>query len=218
MSPGWARVWFGATAGCVATGVVISAVTAANNAEGHFHPAVARLFNTFAFFTIQSNLLVGIAALLLAIRLDRSSPGFAVLRLAGLTAITVTGIVFHAVLAQTLDLKSWAAVGNELVHTVVPVMAVVGWLMLGPRGLVSARIAWLSLIFPAFWLAFTLIRGAIAHWYPYPFIDVTQLGYGGAAVNCVWVALLMLGLAAGATVLDNRLRLTRPPIQSRPGR
>lgn len=56
-------------------------------------------------------------------------------------AITVTGIVFHAVLAQTLDLKSWAAVGNELVHTVVPVMAVVGWLLIGPRGLFSRRIA-----------------------------------------------------------------------------
>jgi hypothetical protein len=205
MSSGWARVWFGATAGCVAAGVVISAVTAANNAAGHFHPAAARLFNTLAFFTIQSNLLVGVAALLLAIRLERSSSWFAVLRLCGLTAITVTGIVFHAVLAQTLDLENWAAVGNELVHTVVPIMAIVGWLLLGPRGLVSRRVVWWSLIFPACWLAFTLIRGAIAHWYPYPFIDVTQLGYGGAAVNCVWVALLMLGLAAGATVLDDRL-------------
>ena len=205
MSPGWARVWFGATAGCVAAGVVISAVTAANNAAGHFHPGVARLFNTLAFFTIQSNLLVGAAALLLAIRLERSSLWFSVLRLSGLTAITVTGIVFHAVLAQTLDLKSWAAAGNELVHTVVPVMAVIGWLLLGPRGLVSRRITWLSLIFPACWLAFTLIRGAIAHWYPYPFIDVTQLGYGRAAVNSVWLAVLMLGLAAGATVLDGRL-------------
>jgi hypothetical protein len=96
------------------------------------------------------------------------------------------------------------------VHTVVPVMAVIGWLLLGPRGLVSRRVAWLSLIFPVAWLAFTLIRGAIAHWYPYPFIDVTRLGYGGAAVNCVWVALLMLGLAAGATVLDDRLRRPAP--------
>ena len=78
----------------------------------------------------------------------------------------------------------------------------------------SARIAWLSLIFPICWLAFTLIRGAIAHWYPYPFIDVTQLGYGRAAVNCVWVALLMLGLAAGATVLDGRLGGPAPAARS----
>ena len=205
MSPKWSRVWFGATASCVLVGVVISAITAANNSGGHFHPAAARAANTFVFFTIESNLLVGLGSLLLALRLERSSTPFAVLRLTGLVAITITGIVFHAVLAQTLNLKSWDAVGNELVHTVVPVMAVVGWLLIGPRNIVSARVAWLSLIFPVCWLSFTLIRGAIVHWYPYPFIDVTQLGYGRAAVNCVWVAMLMLGLAAGATVLDNRL-------------
>lgn len=205
MSPRWARVWFAATAACVAVGVSISAITAANNAGGHFHPAAARAANAFAFFTTQSNLLVGLGALLLALRLERGSTAFAVLRLSGLVAITVTGIVFHAVLAQTLDLKSWAVVGNELVHTVVPVMAVVGWLMIGPRGLVSRRVTWLSLSFPIGWLAFTLIRGAIAHWYPYPFIDVTQLGYGRAVLNCVWVAVLMLGVAAGATTLDRCL-------------
>jgi hypothetical protein len=134
----------------------------------------------------------------------------AVLRLSGRVAITVTGIVFHAVLAQTLDLKSWDAVGNELVHTVVPVLAVAGWALIGPRRRFSRRIAWLSLIFPVCWLAFTLIRGAIAHWYPYPFIDVTQLGYGLTAVNCVWMALLFLGLAAGALRPADRMRATLP--------
>jgi len=205
MVPRWGRAWFGATAACVVAGVAISAITAANNGGGHFHPAAARAANAFAFFTVQSNLLVGLASLLLAVRIQRRSTAFAVLRLSGLVAITVTGIVFHSVLSQTLDLRGWDAVGNELVHTVVPAMAVAGWLLIGPRGLTSARIAWLSLIFPVCWLAFTLVRGAIAHWYPYPFIDVTSLGYAGAAVNCVWVAVLMLGLAAGATVLDGRL-------------
>jgi hypothetical protein len=32
---------------------------------------------------------------------------------------------------------------------------------------------------------------------------VTKLGYGGALLNCLWVSLLLLGLAAGATVLDH---------------
>jgi hypothetical protein len=199
----------------VLAGVAISAITAANNAHGHFHPAAARAANAFAFFTIQSNLLVGVSALLLALNLNRSSLPFAVLRLTALVAITVTGVVFHAVLAQTLDLKSWDAVGNELVHTVVPVMAVVGWLLIGPTPLFTRRAAWLSLIFPLCWLAFTLVRGAIAHWYPYPFIDVTALGYGGAIVNCVWVALLFLGLAAGATALDSRLTRQSGPTSPR---
>ena len=200
----WARVWFGVTALCVVAGVALSVVSAVHS-TGHFPTGTERGFNTFAFFTIDSNLLVGFGALLLAVRLDRSSTQFAVLRLTGLVAITITGIVFHVALAQTLDLKNWDAVANELVHTVVPVMAVVGWLLIGPRGLVSARVTWLSLIFPLCWLSFTLIRGAIIGWYPYPFIDVTQLGYGRAAVNCVWVAILMVGLAAAATVADSRL-------------
>jgi hypothetical protein len=216
MSPRWARSWFAATALCAFAGVAISAVIAANNSEGHFHPAAARAANAFAFFTIQSNLLAGLGSLLLAMRADRRSEGFAVLRLSGLTAITVTGIVFHAVLARTLDLDGWDAVGNELVHTVVPVMTVVGWLAAGPRGRIGARTVWLSLIFPVCWLAFTLIRGAIAHWYPYPFIDVTQLGYFKAAVNCVWVALLLLGLSAGARLLDARLSNRAPPRPERP--
>jgi hypothetical protein len=205
MSPRGTRIWFAATAFCVIAGVVISAVTAANDNSGHFHPGVARAANAFAFFTIQSNILIGVATLLLAVRLDRGSVAFRVLRLSGLVAITVTGIVFHVALARILDLHGWAAVGNQLVHTVVPVMALVGWLLAGPRGWFNRRVAWLSLIFPVFWLAFTLVRGAIAHWYPYPFIDVTTLGYGRVALNCVWVAVLMLGVAAGATVLDQRL-------------
>jgi hypothetical protein len=207
MSAKWARVWFGATAACVVAGVTISAFNAANftGPERHFHTAVGRFFNTFAFFTVQSNLLIGLATLLLAIRLERSSTAFAVLRLTGLVAILVTAIVFHAVLARLLNLSGWGRIGNELVHTIVPVMAVVGWLMVGPRALVSKRIVWLSLIFPICWLAFTLIRGAIIGWYPYPFLDVTHIGYARTAVNCVWVALLLLALAAGATALDRWL-------------
>jgi len=205
MSERGKRAWFGATAACALVGVLISAITAANNRNGHFHPAAARAANTFVFFTIDSNLLVALATGLLATRLSRTSTGFAVLRLMGLVAITVTGIVFHVALAQMLDLTGWDAVGNELVHTVVPVMAVVGWLLAGPRGLFTKPVVWWSLIFPACWLAFTLIRGAVAHWYPYPFMDVTQLGYFRAAINCVWVALLMLGLAAGANLLDRRI-------------
>lgn len=85
-------------------------------------------------------------------------------------------------------------------------MAVIGWLAFGPRGLTSARLALASLLFPLGWSAFTLIRGAFVHWYPYPFIDVTKLGYGGTFVNCLWVTLLLLGLAAGATAIDLRLR------------
>jgi hypothetical protein len=100
--------------------------------------------------------------------------------------------------------------GNQLVHTVVPLLTVLGWLIFGPRGQTSRRVAWLSLLFPFCWLVFTLIRGAVIHWYPYPFIDVSAIGYGKAILNTFWVSLLLLGLAAGATALDSRRGPRRP--------
>jgi len=62
----WARVWFGVTALCVVAGVALSVVSAVHS-EGHFPTGTERGFNTFAFFTIQSNLIVGGPTLLLAV-------------------------------------------------------------------------------------------------------------------------------------------------------
>jgi hypothetical protein len=205
----WARVWFGVTALCVLAGVALTVVSAVHT-PGHFRTGTERGFNTFAFFTIQANLLVGATTLLLAIRLNRSSLVFGTFRLIGLVAITVTGIVYHVALSGLLTLAGYHQLANQLVHTVVPVLAVVGWLMAGPRGQTTGRAAWLSPVYPLAWLAFTLIRGAVIGWYPYPFIDVTKLGYAKTVVNCVWVSLLFLGLAAGAAALDRRLRPRAP--------
>lgn len=206
----WQRRCFAATSICVVAGVLISVFTAAHNSSGHFHSPVERAFNTFAFFTIQSNLIVGFVTLLLALKPTRPSAVFGTLRMIGLVAITVTGVVYHVALSSIVELQGWDQFGNQLVHTVVPLLAVVGWLLFGPRAHTSARAAYWSLAFPAFWLAFTLIRGSFVHWYPYPFIDVTTLGYGGALLNCLWVALLWLGLAAGATVIDKSLGRSHP--------
>jgi hypothetical protein len=210
----WARVWFGVTALCVLAGVALTVVSAVHS-PGHFPTGTERGFNTFAFFTIQANLLVGATTLLLAIRLDRSSLVFGTFRVIGLVAITVTGIVYHVALSGLLTLAGYHQLANQLVHTVVPVLAVIGWLVAGPRGQVTARAVWLSPLYPLAWLAFTLIRGAVIDWYPYPFVDVTKLGYAGTVLNCFWVSLLFLGLAAGAAALDRRLR-PRPQPQPQP--
>jgi hypothetical protein len=192
-------------------GVVISCVTAYNNKTGFFTDPVERAFNSLAFFTVQSNLIVAFTCTLLALRPDRSSVSFRTARLTGVVCITVTGIVYHVALAGLLELDSWDLVGDQLVHTVVPVLTVVGWLAFGPRRAVGSREVGLSLIFPVAWLTFTLARGAAVKFYPYPFVDVTQIGYGKALVNCLWVSLLLLGLAAGARAIDRALPGGRPP-------
>lgn len=130
-----ARAWFALTALVVVVGITVQvAVAAGAKPPVRFDSAVVRALNVFVFFTIQSNLIVGGTSLLLALDPERSSTVFNMFRLIGVVAIAITGIVFHAVIAQTLDLESWPLVADRLLHLVVPVMGVLGWLMFGPRG------------------------------------------------------------------------------------
>ena len=86
--------------------------------------------------------------LLLTLRLDRPSTVFRTFRLIGLVAITITGVVYHVALAGLFDLSGLHKLGDQLVNTVVPLMAVTGWLIFGPRTQTSPRVAWLSALYP----------------------------------------------------------------------
>ena len=208
----WARAWFGSTAFAVFAGIIVQLIAVADEEGGRFSSPAARSFNVFCFFTIQSNLIVGVTSLLLAIDLHRTSTAFRVFRLTGVVAIAITGVIYHLALANLRELTGHAAVADQLLHTVVPILGVLGWVLIGPRGLTSWRVACLALVFPGCWMAFTLIRGPIVDFYPYPFVDVGDLGYPKVIATSVGIAVLFLGLSAGATVLDAR----SPGIEARP--
>ncbi|HEV7203034.1 MAG TPA: Pr6Pr family membrane protein [Jatrophihabitans sp.] len=210
MDQRWARPWFALTAACVATGIITQLIISARSPGFFGGSPLNRALNVFAFFTIQSNLIVGGTCLLLALDPGRRSTLFATLRLTGLIAITVTFVVFHVALSRLLDLDTWGQVANQLQHTVVPVLAVVGWLVFGPRERTSKQVARSTVIFPLTYMVFTAIRGPLASdWYPYPFANVHALGYPRVAVNALWISLLFVGLAAAATALDGRLPRVR---------
>ncbi|MGH6952259.1 MAG: Pr6Pr family membrane protein, partial [Vitreimonas sp.] len=214
-------VWFAATTAAVAVGVVIGLVLSAQNptflVDGEQHArfggsALTRALNNFAFFTIQSNLIVGATSLLLALNPNRPSTVFRVFRLIGLVAITVTFLVFHTAISGLVDLDTWAKTADTLVHTVVPIMAVAGWIMFGPRDLTSARVAKLTVIYPLAYMLFTAIRGPLASdWYPYTFADVTTHGYARVLINALWIGLLFIAIAGTATAVDKRLSGGRAP-------
>jgi hypothetical protein len=205
-----ARMWFAVTALVVAAGIVIQIPVTATSSEAHFADPTARVFNIFTFFTIDSNIILGVTCGLLAIRLERTGAAFRVFRLMGVVGMAITGVVFHVALARILELDGWAQAANQLQHTAAPVLAVAGWLLFGPRGLLDRRLAVVALSYPVVWMTFTLIRGAVSHWYPYPFIDVDVLGYGRVAANSVWVTVLFLAVSATAVGVDRFLVRTAP--------
>jgi hypothetical protein len=195
----------GATAAVVFTGVLIQLPASADNSDGFFPDRMDRVWNTFAFFTVQSNLLLGITCLIVALRPHARSFLFRVSRLCGVIGIAITGIVFHLALRDLQDLTGQAAIADFLLHTASPILGVVGWLLFGPRGRTSKAVVWCTLVFPAGWAAFTLIRGEATGFYPYPFIDVSDLGYPRALANCAIIGVAFVAFATGAHAIDRKL-------------
>lgn len=210
-----ARTIFATTAVAVFAGLVIQVYVSANLQGARFTSVPSLIFNVFCYFTVQSNVIVGVTTALLARRLDHPSTTFRVFRLAGLVAITITFVVFHQALAALQDLHGAAAVADLLLHTVVPVLVVLGWVAFGPRGMVTWRVAGLAVVFPVCWVAFALVRGALIDFYPYPFVDVHALGYLPVIGNVVIIGVLFFALAAAAVVLDRRLPRLAPPQTTR---
>lgn len=158
----------------------------------------------FSYFTIESNILVAFTATALALRPDRDGRRWRVLRLDALVGITVTGIIYVTVLRHVVQLAGLAKVCDIGLHYVSPLITVVAWLLVGPRPRVDVRTLLLALVWPGLYLGYTLIRGEIAHWYPYPFVDVDQHGYVRVLVNSVGVTLVVLAVGA-VYLLGDRL-------------
>lgn len=163
------------------------------------------IYRFFAYFTIQSNLLVAIASTVLARDPEADRPWWRVVRVASLVGITVTGVVHFFLLRPLLDLDGADWLADKLLHVVVPLLAVIGWVAFGPRGKAERRLLLASLAYPVGWLVYTLVRGAVTGWYPYPFLDVGLHGYGGALAACAGVAVLFVAMTWGFDAADGRL-------------
>jgi len=156
----------------------------------------------FSYFTELSNLFA--AAIFLVGGLSaigwhphtRRSPTFELLRGASVLYILTTGIVYAVLLAGQHDSIPWV---NTVLHRVMPVAVALDWLIDPPSAAIAPRravLAWMA--FPALYIAYTLVRGPLAHWYPYFFVNPGHSGgYPLVAVNCVAIALgqIAMGLA-----------------------
>ncbi len=165
----------------------------------------ARLGRFVSYFTVQSNLLVALVCGRLAQDPAHDGRGWRVLRLAAIVGITVTGVVHFLLLRPLLDLDGLDRLADTLLHLVVPMLAVAGWLAFGPRPRVSWPVLARAVLWPLGWLVWTIAIGALSGWYPYPFLDVDLHGGVQVALTCAVVAAAFVALGALAAVLDRRL-------------
>ena len=217
----WARPLFGinalvAWAGCglqfflSAWGVYPNTNTVPSLLGNDTQGALGRIFDYFTYFTILSNILVAVILTMLFLNPLRDGKVFRVLRLDTVLMITVTGVVYNLVLAADSKNVGWQVVANSLEHQITPILTVLVWLLVGPRGWVNLRtIAW-AFALPIGWLVYALIRGAIIGAYPYPFLDVVRFGYGTVFINVLGIIVFALVILLILWGVDKAItRLTR---------
>ncbi len=164
-------------------------------------PMLWIIANYFSFFTILTNLLVALG-LTLPLLLPESRWGRFFLSAAAQTGITVyiamVGATYSLMLRHLWNPHGAQKLADVLLHDVVPVLYVIFWLTFVPKAELRWRHAFWWLCYPVAYMVYTLARGSVTRWYPYPFIDVTALGFPRALANggVVLLVFFLLGLLA----------------------
>jgi hypothetical protein len=159
--------------------------------------------NFFSYFTIQSNLIGVVAFGWSAVGVGRPARGPDLLRGAATVYLTVTFVVFALLLSGT-DVDTAIPWVNSVLHGVFPIAVVLDWALVPPRSSISVResLVWLS--YPIAWVAYTMLRGPIAAWYPYPFLDPANGGYGSVAAYVVGIFVFGAVLCAAVSAVGRR--------------
>ncbi len=151
--------------------------------------------NFASYFTVLSNVAAALMLAWLAARGERASDA---LRGAATLYMGLTGVVYAVLLApESADVGLTLPWVDAVVHEIAPIAVVLDWFADPPRRHLprSALGAWLA--FPALYLLYSLVRGPVADWYPYPFLDPGASG-GYAGVAAYSAAVLVVIVAIGS--------------------
>lgn len=155
------------------------------------------------FFTVLTNLAVAVTMAAIALgRLREGTPRL----LAGLTlAILLVGVVYALLLAGTLQLQGTALIADRVMHYAVPLLMPLFWLLCVPKGGLRFIDPLIWAIYPSLYLLYAVARGALDSKYPYPFIDVPQIGWPQTVLNVAVIALGFIAGGCGLVLLDRWL-------------
>ncbi|MEM5288876.1 Pr6Pr family membrane protein [Paraburkholderia sabiae] len=118
--------------------------------------------------------------------------------------IVFVGFAYNLLLRHLWTPSGWRMLLNESLHTLVPLLVALYWLLFVPRFHLRLRHLLWWLAYPLGYLALTMMRGAMSDFYPYPFIDVGELGYTRVLINASLLVLAFVLLMAVFVAINHR--------------
>lgn len=221
-SRGWATGWSVARlamAALVIAAIVAQFVSTTTNATAEGRDIPTTVANFFSYFTILSN--TASAAVLIAAgvwflprgrRIAPEPPVIAAALAWVTTYMVITGVVYNTLLRAISigpDTVGWS---NEVMHVWAPLFLLID-LFVGPN---RRRLPWGAAVgaaaFPLAWIAYTLVRAplitnptnGLPYWYPYPFLDPNDGGWGSVIPYIVGIAVGIVVVAVGVVAVGRR--------------
>jgi len=180
--------------------LIVSALI--GNAYKHVTLGYFAFFDTYGYFSQQSNILAIVVLLVALPRTGKSRPAWLEYARASVaTYLVVVTAVYWLLLGgfEDGDPVIWS---TAIMHGGSCALLLADWLLEGPRKEHPIKHVWAVLLYPVLWLTVVLIRGATDGWAPYPFLD-PETGY--ASIGVIVGGILLVGAATGAVLF----RLTR---------
>lgn len=163
--------------------------------QGPFEPT----WETFKYYTCISNYFVfGVSAAVLADNVRRVRAGerhgfnrrIRLLKFMTTVMILVTFLVVIVLLGNPFTLAFWRDFANVCYHVAAPALFLLDFFLFDEHRSVSVFAPLLSAVLPLLYVVYIFLLGAVIpdFTYPYFFLDVNAIGYGGVAV---WLLILL---------------------------
>jgi hypothetical protein len=150
-----------------------------------------------SYFTVLTNLLICVS-LTLSLLAPASRLGKAFSRpdvVTGIAAnIAFVGLSYHFLLRDIWNPQGARLLADVLLHYVVPALYILYWWLDSARTALRWTQPLIWSMYPTVYLAYSLIRGRVVGSYPYPFIDVADVGYGRTILNSIGLLFMFISL------------------------
>lgn len=196
------RVAAAIVAGCAWAGLAIQFyATFSNNGD-----VLATLWILARFFTVLTNLVVAVT--MSAIPTGRRVSPFVQGGVA--LAIMLVGAVYVTLLRGLQELTGPALLADTILHYVVPAATAIYWLAFAPKIGLNWRHPFVWSVYPLAYFGYALLRGSVDGRYPYPFMNLDELGTARTLLNGASIALAFIIAGQLMVALARNVRKVRP--------